>query len=61
MNIGSKSWRELIIYKTTNVAYGFRGAGIWPLYFTSMQSKLELFKDGDIANSGYNTTWVRCW
>ena len=52
MNIGSKSWRELIIYKTTNVAYGFRGAGIWPLYFTSMQSKLELFKDGDIANSG---------
>ena len=30
MTIGSKSWIEGIIDKTTNIASGFRAAGLWP-------------------------------
>ena len=36
MTIGSKSWREGIEYKTTNIASGFRASGLWTFYFPAM-------------------------
>ena len=50
MTIGSKSWRELILDKTKNIASLFRAAGLWPLSFPSMRRRLKLFKDGGIAD-----------
>ena len=44
MDVGSKSWREGIEYKTTNTAYGLRTAGLWTFYFPDMQRRLNLFK-----------------
>ena len=61
MTIGSKSWRELILDKTTNIYSGFRAAGLWPLSFPVMQRRLKLFNEGIIADSEENPTWVRCW
>ena len=51
MTIGSKSWREGILDKTTNIASGFIAAGLWHFYFSDMQRRLNLFKDGGIADS----------
>ena len=51
MNIGSQDWREVIIDKTTNTASGFRAAGLWYFYFTSMKRRLKFFKDGCITHS----------
>ena len=61
MTIGSKTWREGILYKTKNIASVFRTACLWPLYFTSMQRRLKLFKYGGIADSEENPTWMRFW
>ena len=58
--IGSKYWREGIEFKTKNDDYGFRAAGMWPLFFSAMQRRLKLFKDGGIADSEENPTWMRC-
>ena len=60
MTVGSKAWREVIQYKTTNIASRFRMAGLWPLYFTIMQFCLKLFKDGGITLSEENPIWMRC-
>ena len=61
MTITSKSWREVILNKTTNIASGLRAAGLWPLYFSSTQRRLKLLKGGGIADSEENPTWMRCW
>ena len=61
MNIGSKSWREVIESKTTNIASGFRSEGMQPLSFTAIQRQLKLFKEGGISNSEENPTWMRSW
>ena len=60
MTDGSKTWREVIQSKTTNIDSGFISIGLWPLYFTSMQFWLKLSKDGDIALSEENPIWMRC-
>ena len=60
MTIGSKAWKEGIQYKTANIISGFRAPGLWPLSFPAMQRRLELFKDGGIALSEENPTWMRC-
>ena len=60
MTIGSKSWREGIKYKTTNIASGFRASGLWISSFGDMKRHLKLFKDGSIALSEDNPTWIRC-
>ena len=60
MTIGSKSWREVILDKTTNVASGFRAAGLWPLSFPATHRRLKFFKDGGIADSEENPTWIKC-
>ena len=60
MTIGSKAWREGILDKTTNIASGFRAAGLWPLSFPTMQRQLKLFKGGSIVDSAENPTWMRC-
>ena len=59
MSILSKAWREGILDKTTNIASGFRVSGLRPLYLLAMQCQLKLFKDGGIADSEENPTWVR--
>ena len=41
MNIGSKSWREGIKSKTTNIASVFRVAGLLHLYFPEIQHHLK--------------------
>ena len=45
--IGSKSWREGIEYKTTNIDPRFRATGMWPFYFLAVQRH-------------ENPTWIRC-
>ena len=50
MNIGSIARIEGLLYKTTNIASGFRAAGLWPLSFIAMQHRLKLFKDGGTAD-----------
>ena len=60
MTIGYKAWREGILDKNTNVDSGFRGAGMWHLYFPSMRRQLKLFKGGGIADSEENPTWMKC-
>ena len=60
MTLGKKSWREVILYKNTKTAYGFRVASLWPLFFPSMQRHSMLFKDIDIKDSEKNLTWMRC-
>ena len=60
MTIGSKYWIEGILDKTTNIASGFRAAGLWPLYFPAMQRQLKFFKYSSIADSEENPTWMRC-
>ena len=59
MTIGSKSWREGIIDKTKIIASWFISAGLWRLSVPAMQCQLKLFKDGGIADSEENPTWVR--
>ena len=49
MDIGSRSWKVGIKYKTTNITSGFVASGLWPLSFPVMPLRLKLFKDGDIA------------
>ena len=49
MTVGSKSWREVIQYKTTNIAFRFRTAVLWPLYYSSIKFWLKIFKDGGIT------------
>ena len=51
MDIGSKSWREGILDKTTNIASIFIAAGLWTFSFPAMQCRLKLFKDGGIVDS----------
>ena len=60
VTIVPKAWKEGILDKTTNIASGFRSAGLRPLYFPAMQGLPKLFKDGSIANSEENPTWMRC-
>ena len=36
MTIELKSWIEVILDKTTNIATGFRAAGLWPFSFPDM-------------------------
>ena len=60
MNLGSKAWIEGILNKTKNIDSGFRAAGIFLLSFSTMQRRLKIFKDGGIADSEKNTTWMRC-
>ena len=60
ITVGLKYWREVIQYKTTNIASRFRAVGLWPLYFTDMQFCLKLFKDGGITLSEENMIWMRC-
>ena len=60
MTIGSKAWRQVILDKTTNIASGFKAAGLWPLSFPDMQSRLKLFMGGSITDSEENPTWIRC-
>ena len=50
MTIGSKAWREVIESKTKNIVSEFRVAGLWPFSFTSMQRRLNLFKDGGTSD-----------
>ena len=59
ITIGSKSCRERIQYKTTNIASGSRASGMWVLSFPVINTRLNLFKDGVIAFSEENPTWVR--
>ena len=47
--IVSKAWREVILYKSKNIASGFGAAGLWPLYFPFMQHRLKLFKEFGIT------------
>ena len=61
MTIGSKTWSEGILDKNSDIASGFRAAGLWPLSFPAMQHQLKLFKDGGIADSEKNPNWIRCW
>ena len=60
MTISSKAWREGMLAKTTNIASGFKSAGLWPLRFPATQHRLTLFKEGGILLSDVNPTWVRC-
>ena len=60
MTIGSKTWREGILDKTKNIASGFIASVLWTLSFPDMQLRLKLLKDGDIAVSEENPTWMRC-
>ena len=61
MTIGSEVWREVILDKTKNIASVFIVTYIWPLSFPAIQCRLKLFKDGGIADSEKNLTWMRCW
>ena len=61
MTIGWKAWRDGILDKATNIASVFRVAVLWPFYFPAMQRRLKFFKDGGIADSEDNPTWMRCW
>ena len=36
MTVDSKSWREFIQYKSTNIASRFRTVGLWPFNFPVM-------------------------
>ena len=60
MNLGSKAWIEGILNKTKNIDSGFRAAGIFLLYFSTMQRQLKLFKDGGIAVSKEDPIWTKC-
>ena len=61
MTIGSEVWREVILDKTKNIASVFIVTYIWSLSFPAIQCRLKLFKDGGIADSEKNLTWMRCW
>ena len=60
MTIGSKSWREGIESKTTNIYSGFRSAGLWTLSFPDVQRRLKLFKYVVISFSEENPNWMMC-
>ena len=60
MTIGSKSWREDIQSKTTNIPSKFRMLGMWPLSFPAMQLCLKLFEYSAIKFSNENPIWMRC-
>ena len=51
INIGSRSWRERVLDKPTNIASSFRAAGMWTLYFPAMQLWLKKIHDGGMSNS----------
>ena len=61
MAIDSKAWREGNESKTTNINSVFRDARLWNFSFPTMQPRLNLFKDGGVALSEMNPTWMRCW
>ena len=60
MNVGSKSWREVINYKTANIASRFITAVLWPFSFPAMQFWWKLFLESAITFSEWNTIWMRC-
>ena len=60
MTIGSKSWREGILYKTTNNTSGFIAAGLCPLSLLAMQRQFKSFKNGGVVDLEENLTWMRC-
>ena len=60
MTVGSKAWREGVESKNTSISSVIRVAGLWYFYFPDMQCRLKLFKDGAIADSEENPTWMRC-
>ena len=60
MTIGSKSWRERLLDKNTNIASGFRSSCIQVFYFTVMQHHMKLFQEINTVDSEENPTWMRC-
>ena len=60
MTIGSKSRREGIESKTTNIYSGFISACLWTLSFPDVQRRLKLFNYVVIALSEENPFWMMC-
>ena len=51
IEINSTAWIDGIVRKEQNVVNGFRGSGIWPVSFPTMQHRLALFRSGGVNSS----------